>query len=399
MTELRAVVGPNPGAGHGECFIWSQRGAVVAVDAGGARSVGKHAGASRPEVLILSHDDRDHIGGAVALIEASKGALRELWMPAEWAILIDQISRTTNADPAETDAETVDVESVGHDLANQLVDLAGDANATPLASSTLISAELNLSSWSANRSGPGAGFRMRLSSSHRSHWYGAKDLGEIIKRVLRRAKPLLRILRAAQTNNIKMRFFSIDLALADHSTRRSWETADAGRPGAVTLANALEAPQAVAVRIPPGLPYSYALTRLTVQNRRALCTLLWSEPKTSKGGVLIWSDTDGDWLKSHEGRGFTQVTSSLAACSAPHHASANPAHDSVWTALRGAPNELVVISAGGQHNQTVRAEYHDLSANRCCTWCRGRSTTYQEVRASMTSGGSMSLLQSCLSAH
>lgn len=361
MAELRAVVGSNPRSGHGECFIWSQRGTVVAVDAGGARSVGTYAGASGPEVLILSHDDRDHIGGAVALIEASKGALRELWIPAEWAVLIDQISRTTNAELLASHAETVDVEDIGHDLANQLIVPTSRANATELASATLASAELNLDSWSANRNAPAGGFRMRLSSNHRSYWYGAKGLEEIIGRVRSRAKALVKILRAAQNNNVKLRFFSIDLALVDQSSRRSWETADAGRPGTVTLANALEAPHAVAVRIPPGLPYSYALTRLTVQNRRALCTLLWSEPKTPAGGALIWSDTDGGWLQSLGPRGFNQVISSLAACSAPHHASANPAHDSVWTALRGASKQLVIISAGGQHNQTVRAEYHALS--------------------------------------
>lgn len=399
MTELRAVVGPSPGAGHGECFIWSQQGTVVAVDAGGARSVGTHAGASGPEVLILSHDDRDHIGGAVALIEASKGTLRQLWMPAEWAILIDQISRTTNVNLLEADTETVDVESVGREISDQLAELAGEVNATSLPSATLTSAQANLSSWSANRNGSRTGFRMRLSASHRSHWYGAKDLDEIIKRVRRRATPLLRIIRAAQTNKVMLRFFSIDLALTDHTSGRSWETAGAGRPGTVTLANALEAPRAAAVRVPPGLPYSYALTRLTVQNRRALCTLLWSEQKTPEGGVLIWSDTDGDWLRSLGPRGFSKVTASLVACSAPHHASANSAHDSVWTALRGAPKTLVVISAGGQHNQSVRAEYHALSANRCCTWCRGTSMNYQEVRASMTLGGSMTLLQGCLSSH
>lgn len=399
MNELTAVVGPTPGAGHGECFVWSQDGRVVAVDAGGARSVGKYAGARKPEVLILSHDDKDHIGGAVALINSAKRALRQLWVPAEWAILIYQISRTTQATLLEAGGETVNVEEISDDIRRQVVELADAADGSVLTLGTLASAERNLSSWRADPSGSQQGFWMRQSSQQRRYWYGAKSLDEIIERVKKRAGALLRIFKAAHSNGVQLRFFSIDLALADARVGPAWETANAGIPGIVTLANAVEAPHAVRVFIPAGLPQAYALTRLTVQNRRALCTLLWSEPNTPSGGVMVWSDTDGHWLKSLRPRGFSKVTVALAASSAPHHASGNSAHDEVWAELRSAPKDLVVISAGGQRNQLVRAEYNALKSSRCCTWCRTVSENYQEVRASMPTGGRMSLLQKCSRTH
>src|SRR5699024_5766241 len=227
-----------------------------------------------------------------------------------------------------------------------------------------------------------------------------------------------------------------------------------------TLANASEAPHWLAAHIPPGLPHTFALTRLTVQNRRALCTLLWSDHRAPDGGAVIWSDTDGRWLDHSSPLGLNRVISALQASSAPHHASANPAHDRVWTALGHAPDTLVMISAGGNKAQTYRSDYvnlqrrphctqsrptqtttaphhalqtptHDrvwtalvnapdtlfmisaggnkaqtyrsdyvnLQRRRCCTWCRPVSTTYQEVRASTGPAGAMRLHAACTSTH
>lgn len=397
MHDLRAIVGLTPGPGHGECFIWKRDSdaVVVAVDAGGAASVGKHAGASDPAILILSHDDSDHIRGAVALINAAKASLRELWVPAEWAILIKQISETDQSVLLSDDVVAISVSDLEASIADQIATTADSADSNELSAEILSRAATNLFAWDIADPGFDRGFSITYSPLRVEQWYGAANLDEIVKRVRFRAKTLIAILRAALTNSVRIRFFSIDLALA--TTSKTWETA--GRAGTVTIANASEAPHALAVRIPPGLAQSYALTRLTVQNRRALCTLLWSDPSKTRGAITIWSDTDGNWLNHSSSLGFGQVVSTLIASSAPHHASANPAHDRVWKELGRAPDRLIMISAGGQKHQSYRPQYKSLTGKTSCTWCRPASTTYQEVRASWGASGNGILHQSCIGSH
>ncbi|GAB3606744.1 hypothetical protein GCM10027413_21530 [Conyzicola nivalis] len=397
MNDLTAIVGPTPGPGHGECFIWTRGSdtAVVAVDAGGAASMGKHAGAHDPEILILSHDDSDHIRGAVELINTARSSLRELWIPAEWAILIKQIAETNQNALLPDNAITVSVGGLAASIAGQITTIAEGAGGNQLTPELLALAGTNLSSWAPSTFRPDRGFSIEEPPRKVGRWYGAKDLSEIVKRVRYRAKALIGILTAALANSVRIRFFSIDLALS--STSKTWETE--GRPGTATLVNASEAPHALAVRIPPGLPYTYALTRLTVQNRRALCTLLWSNPSSPNGGTVIWSDTDGNWLDHSSPLGLDQVISTLSASSAPHHASANAAHNRVWTELSRASGKLIMISAGGQKGQSYRPEYDALKSRRCCTWCRPASTIYQEVKASSAAPGGMNLHNTCIGAH
>lgn len=399
MNELKAIVGPSPGAGHGECFIWS-RGidrCIVAVDAGGAASVGKHAGTYGPSILILTHDDHDHINGAVALIEAAQGSLRELWVPAEWAILLTQISKTPQGALLDDDGSAVSVDDLSENIAAQILETTFEGGETPDFADVLAAASRNLASWSGDSTGPDRGILIRYASRRARGWYGARSVDEIIKRVKKRADALLKIFAAAHKRGVGVRFFSVDLArlaAASGSPQRS-----RGARGKVTLINADEAPRALAVTVPSGLPYTYALTRLTVQNRRALSTLLWPDPRTPHGGVIIWSDTDGDWLKDPGQQVTKHLIRRLAASSAPHHASGNSAHNSVWDELRHAPHDLVVVSAGGQWNQSYHKDYTALQSRRCCTWCRTVPGGYQEVRLSSIPGGRMILQQACLHVH
>ena len=396
VDELRAVVGPTPRSGHGECFIWKSGTDVVAVDAGGAGPVGRHAGQHRPHILILSHDDNDHIRGAVSLIVAAGDQLRELWVPAEWAILVKQLADSSPDAMLPQDDGLVNIRDVETELGSWLSELRQEEEFTAgQLRATISSAELTLAAWTTAGSSAGDGFRLVDESGSFRQWYGAKDLAEILDRVRKRAKPLLAIFSATLAQGLRIKFFSIDRALARGGT--PWMTA--GQPGVATFANALEAPHALAVRMPPGLPRTYALTRITVQNRRALCSLLWRAPHTPDNGVLIWSDTDGNWLDHLAPSAVTQLAKSLSATSAPHHASGNSAHDRVWQTLARARADLVMISAGGQKNQSYRADYDVLAARRCCTWCRPNHPAYQEVVAISAGKRAMQLKTTCLVQH
>ena len=292
MSNLTAVVGPSPGPGHGEAFIW-KRGAdapVVSVDAGGARRVGVHAASHLPEVLVLSHDDNDHTRGAVALMQAAGASLKQLWVPCEWAILIDQVARTTPQELVPEGTEWIDVRGVASLVAERLVGATEGSESVTL--DHLTRAQENLDSWNVDALDADDGFTFVNDPAPKRGWYGAKDLGEIVRRVRFRATHLISILKTALTLGVHVRYFSIDVAIG--RTGHPWDTE--GMPGIATIANADETSHSLAVTIPAGLPFSFALTKITVQNRRALCTLLWTQDHSSAQGVMIWSDTDGGWM-------------------------------------------------------------------------------------------------------
>lgn len=391
MIDLWALVGKSPGNGHGECFIWkrSSDDKVVAVDAGGAASVGRYAGGKSPQILILSHDDLDHIRGAVSLLNAAKKSLKELWVPAEWALIMKQLADTTEDTLFVDNVGTIsfeNAESIVYNLVTTNLGAAGEE----LSYALLERAEEGITALANTPTNPEDA--LPPSQAHiKRYYYGAKSLQEIIDRVKRSTTNLLKIFKAAHANNVLIRYFSIDLALS--KTTREWETA--GNPGTVTLANATEAPYTLALDMPTGLAYTYALTQLSIQNRRALCTLLWTNTNTPNGGTLIWSDTDGNWLDHSSPLGLDQVVQSLAVSSAPHHASKKPDHDRVWAELNNIPAAYIMISAGGQWNQGYRTEYLAQGTDRCCTRCRPHHGI-QEVHATITTTGP-TLNTTCLS--
>lgn len=397
MSKLIAIVPPGSGSGHGECFIWQSRNGapIVSVDAGGAAGVGRRAGSYSPEILILSHDDNDHIRGAVDLITAAGQPLTELWVPVEWAILVKQLAETGPGDLLQGGINQVNTADLGAAIADQIATLA-DGDGGIITDRLLGRADENLRAWDAAGAGGEDGISIVDPTFPLRHWHGAKNLNEIINRVRKRADPLIRILSEACKRSIKIRFFSVDLAMSQ--ARRTWETE--GRPGVVTLANAVETTFWRALHIPTGLAYSFALTLLTVQNRRALSTLFWRDTTMTDGGAIIWSDTDGSWLDHSSPLGLAKVIQGVSVSSAPHHASSNAEHDRVWQELSSSLDDIVMINAGGHVNQGYRREYTDLQLQqRCCTWCRPNSRHYQEVIASSNTPGHWVLNNICQSQH
>ncbi|WP_223144729.1 hypothetical protein [Mycetocola sp. JXN-3] len=371
-------------------------GAVVAVDAGGSKDAGKKAGKHGPQILVLSHDDKDHIQGAVELISAATGFLRELWVPVEWAILLRVVNETRRGSLLPESQESVSVSVVEEMIAAQVLEENSASADNSFPANFLGQTSEIMDSWDNVQFTDPDGFSIIDENGEDTNWYGAKNLKEIIRRVKRRAKALIAIFETAKTHSVILRFFSIDLALSTAS--RSWETQ--GQAGTATVINGKETPLPLAVTIPPGLPNVYALTRVTVQNRRALSTLLWGDNNHSyPGGTTIWSDTDGQWLDHFSPLGLDRVVQGLAASSAPHHASANPAHDRVWQELRAAPSSMVMISAGGNRTQQYRSDYNNLGQQRSCTWCRTTQSTYQEVSAQYVSTHLAVLQNQCLGAH
>lgn len=393
QLELTAIVAPGAGTGHGESFLWqaAHHNQRVVIDAGGTNACGTAAAAFNPSILILSHDDKDHIGGAVNLINGASHSLQELWMPAEWSILIHQIANTDPVIDNEELPDQIDLADVETRITRSLAEGEDELDPGP---AVVARAVANLESWAHQDHAHNANFTLLGRNNHR-YWYGATDLNEIVQRVRKRAVHLCKILEAAYTNNVARRFFSIDMAI--HSRDRTWETN--GRLRVVTIANAVEVEHWDAITIPPGILYSYALSKITVQNRRALSTLLWTNPNDLNQCVCVWSDTDGDWIRHIGPRGIDTVLSNSAGYSAPHHASNNPAHDRVWNTINRNKGKYAIICAGGQRNQGYRQEYVQLAASRSCTWCRPHGRQIRPVTLDLTNLQNPTLTIGCNQVH
>lgn len=446
MPRLIAIVGDSPKKSHGEAFLWyrNNRDAPIAIDAGANGDVGRISGMGRPRILVLSHDDHDHIGGALSLIGEAASSLEELWVPAEWSILLDQIAASSSSPVAglpDGDLPDGDVSNgewpddgivrvvgedriydgqrnsgaegrvVDRDILDRAVrrilvntaEIQNDWEFDGVVEYHVPAYRATLEQWERESSVGMPRFGMAGGDGVAAKWYGAGDVADIIKRVRFRATAIGDILSAAVAAGIAIRFFSIDAAIAMNSFPQ-WETE--GRPGVATIANGREVQFFSGVSLPPGLPVSFALTKLTVQNRRALCTLLWASERTCFGGGLIWSDTDGNWLDYASGNGFDAVVKDLRACSAPHHASGNAAHDRAWDEIGKMSQSAPMISAGGQWNQTYRVDYlnhgalNGSSLNRCCTWCRRLGHPIQGVTVQTSRlARSGRLLNNCTIVH
>ncbi|MEO9322228.1 MBL fold metallo-hydrolase [Nocardioides sp. C4-1] len=84
----------------GESWIWAadEMRARVVVDVGCAPELGRRAAQAQPDILVLTHDDSDHIGGMWAFLaeyaEHPERAVPEVWMPVEWLFIVQAIAAT-----------------------------------------------------------------------------------------------------------------------------------------------------------------------------------------------------------------------------------------------------------------------------------------------------------------
>jgi hypothetical protein len=324
-----------------------------------------------PEILVLSHDDHDHIGGWDGFALTGLTSLKELWVPYEWglaAAVIVNLEFGNEPNRQDLNIGNIDVrrnvatevnpggerEEAGVDFDKAL------ARAGEIAQDEKAIAELTSALKSARK-----GYEQRFD------WRG--NPRDVARRALSRTHTLLAKLRAAKDNNVAVRYFSVDHHDANSRTT-PWK--DSGFPTVLTIANAVEVTiskqfaqgQLGKTRALDLAPLQY----LSIQNRRALSTVLWGGmPRSPK--VLVWSDSAGDWA-CEPSKDFTTLINCVQVASAPHHGSDNRAHNPAWHALQPflrTPTEIVMVAAGGITQQKVHRCYLAIpKSQRECTRCR-----------------------------
>lgn len=373
----------------GESLAWSvgdllESAKTVTVDLGRTNEMGHLAALGRPEIVILTHDDEDHIGGWTQFSKLGLAALRELWVPYEWGVLTDFVRNFDRDMPWSPSAEVeVHADSVRRDLVppwplSAQTELPPDSGrsepvreldperAIDRVKDAMDTYRDELRDILAEYIDPDGGGR------------SSRDPDKVAKRTLERAHRILGIVLGARRARVRVRYFSVDHA---KRTCAPWESE--GERGVATIANAAEVfdPRSRGTDL-----VAFArLMHLTIQNERALCPVLWNgcEP-----AVLVWSDSTGQWAADPCFRA-DELLEKVSVCTAPHHGSMNTAHDPAWQAMGShfIPNGGVVILAGGMSNQrrshpcfmSIAAHRRACTAHRDHEGTRGERGTVRVV--------------------
>ena len=368
---------PDHHGPRGSCFH-------AVVDLGEEHSgFAARAAAVRPEVVVLTHDDQDHIGGAAEFFtELEQGSCRpEFWLPADWLLLDAAYAAVTSQTANPNPNPNVDVDA--------LVAALNGASLAPLFSEDpgepdrSADAEVD-----ADPRDPRLADMVRSEVAeavvrHRDHIRRILDAAgiraaspqKIADRVLRTSQIIRDIIRKARASG-GVRWFSVDIESPGTSAGEPWQ--QSGRPGLLTLVNARPVRLARPLSLPGSDPDLLLLAfALTVQNRRALVPFVPPPAGQPAGGAIIWSDSDGAVADVAGGSGRTpwQHTGLMTA---PHHGSTAREHVPIWDAMdraNPASGDPVRVLLSNNSRQTT-ARYRDVpGCLRGCTIC----SNYQGV--------------------
>lgn len=371
---------------HGESWLWDNgRGARVVVDVGDDADLASRAANFDPDILVLTHDDQDHIGAAKFFFEhqsaevppradkvestlRGRPRVRELWVPSDWlrlALAAHEVISKATSGVVSTRADQVGVEHSREcpewlrepqstedegDVpkhrwfgAFELPERTQEAEELPndvLEALSVITKEHQEALADAVAAGVRRERWARWGRRHpRGAWSGSTQ--EVSKRVAKTAVAVAYILRIAQRHGWQFRFFDSDFATWSHHTQTSlppWVTE--GIPGVVTVLNAVQVTvHRLQMKDADEALLTFAF--LTVQNRRAIATFLWPQMLEQADGVIIWSDTEAR-IGGHLPAAPLVPWHLVGSMSAPHHASVVAQHVEIW---KNRPSSVWVINS------------------------------------------------------
>lgn len=327
---------------------------VVAVDAGlrSGAEIAAILAALQVHTLILTHDDNDHIGGALHVLKESKEPVSEIWVPAYWMMqnsILRRLADSAGSTPDEAEMSVVTElaaaaistgpEWLSADTFSSAFEMT-DASEPDSLSDELPIADYQETSTMDDMLGAFSELSARgtppsrMMRSGLTHLWQGTASREMAKRTLQRIGKINRILLEAQRRGTLIRsFLPAESSNPRPNSSVAWQTQ--GEPGSLTILNARQ----VHIGNPKvfsraALSMSLAaVTGLSVQNRTALVPFVWPTGGSSADGFIIWSDSSGQWTSAPQ---FTVPWEHVGGMTAPHHGSDNAAHDSIWNEMASA---------------------------------------------------------------
>lgn len=332
---IERKAGPARGSSHG-----TPDGFRAVVDLGVNRALAVQAAAFRPNVVVLTHSDSDHIGGCEAFYDKFKAPSGfETWVPFDWL----RLRRAAGALPA--DAKT----------------LRGRRDVTEALADALAEDDVFLRTASRETADDGdaalAGDRSQVME------HGTEGRTVLVRDVaVRLAQALqhhaVRILALLESLAAvgSVRYFDVEGAAS--AEQPPWRVQ--GSPGRLSVVNAVEVDCSA---LPPSASAATAADfvreyRLTIQNERSLMVFAWHGMDGSGAPCCQGALLCGDGVEPVDAAGATQVPWEFVGVqTAVHHGSTLAAHNSLWTRR---PPALLCFSAttGNAHGRTSSRSIH-----------------------------------------
>ena len=360
--------------GLGEAISFTtHRNRCILVDAGQPGSALYEKLLQPVDVLLLTHNDRDHVGGVRELLRSGL-VTGEVWVPYDWyllystgADLVDALRRRdddlANVAREALERVTSEVELLRRYLED--VERLDEPDSLPLGRSGALG-ELN-TVWASLNSGMGSEVVLRAQHAIGDRWIGdAKLTAQGVTSggtPTRRARATVSVVDAVLEWGGPPRWFSIDHASASPRTAvLPWELS--GLAGEFTVVNGWQVP-VLPLPPPPTAAVAYArlavFYQITIQNRRALVAL--GHAQSERGHVLFTSDSAFE---------FDQLTypvvpwPRIGAAVGLHHGSAGSSHDYIYERFGG----TVLARSGSRHALRTNSRFtRVLPQRRGCTWC------------------------------
>ena len=365
------------GLGEAISFVTHQ-GRYIMVDAGEEGSALDDKLRQSVDVLLFTHNDKDHVGGAPALLRSEQIRIREVWLPYDWYLLYSTGANLVDAlrrgDP--------DLEGVARDARTQVSDAVGilrehlvnqeptvEVIDAPFLPRRILGQLDEL--FASLESQAGAEVVGAAGNALRANWIGgttatAKGVTSEGSRQVRvtRARATVRVVDAVLLWGGQAWWFSIDHASAYTSpTNLPWEWS--GLRGEFTVVNALPI-RVCPLPPPPTAAVAYAelatAYALTIQNRRALVAL--GHTKLGCGHVLFASDSAFEFDQLAGGVPVVPWPM-IGAAVGLHHGSAGEAHEYMYERFDG-----TVLARSGSRDTDTNCRFSRVAPeHRGCTWC------------------------------
>ncbi len=387
-----------------------QRSAIVDLGRGSGRA-GQWAADKNPDIVVLTHDDDDHIGGWQ---EFHRGLIGrpELWIPADWFfVVLARRAWLSHSGVREQDGGQSAINPEGVTSA-----LHGDHLSPPVGPliaenedgmddfDAILKEPLGPPSEKQRKELAAAIGELRERGNAKAGIAGLRSLRDtndaLADRANKRSTAIAQIISDARHANLRIRWFDIDRAF--DRAMPPWTTE--GEPGLMTLVNAREIQPVLRTVFQPATTL-FLMLRLSIQNSRALVSFAHSDDSPSNwypddSGFLIWSDSDG-------------TTAGVGSCvknlvpwcftgmmTAPHHGSTAKSHDQIWQERdrieKYTGSVVRVVNANNQRPTTDRL-YTVPDTLRGCTKCgiETRNPRWFELGATYTSSAGWCMLNSC----
>lgn len=363
------------GLGEATSFTTHQRRHIL-VDAG-ERGSALHRKLSGPvDVLLLTHNDQDHVGGAPELLRSSM-EIGQVWLPYDWYLLYSAGTNVVHA-LQRGDTNLVEVACEAQEQVRRAVEtlrhyLEDQQRIGELSNSPPVR-HLGWLDWTFDSLNSGIGIEVVDSARHALgvRWIGdAKLTAQGVTSggaPVRRARATVRAVDAVLQWGGRTRWFSIDHASAStRTTGLPWERS--GLPGEFTIVNAWEVlprPLPPPSKAADAYALLAALYQLTIQNRRALVAL--GHTQFGCGHILFASDSAFE---------FDQLAdpvvpwSKIGAAVGLHHGSDGEAHHHIYERFGG----TVLARSGSRPVLRTHSRFTLVPPERrACTWCHANDS-------------------------